>query len=97
MAHRYLAYAVLGFMMLVAIQARTAPDAGVRAGAAMALGLTLTQLILGICNVLLGTPPWLSALHLATAAAMLAMLVVTTYRVASLPARAARWTPVTVP
>jgi heme A synthase len=97
MLHRYGAYLVLATMMIAAAQARSAPDPGVRAGAAMAFGLTLTQLVLGVCNVLLGTPPWVSALHLATAAALLAMLVVTTYRVAALPARAARWTAVTVP
>ena len=73
MLHRYGAY------LLLAVHdgrfghcARAAPDAGVRAGATMALGLTLAQVVLGVCNVLLGTPPWLSALHLATAAALLA-------------------------
>jgi heme a synthase len=97
MFHRYGAYVLTFFTMLAAFLARTAPDAGVRAGAGMALGLVAIQLLLGVCNVLLGTPPWISALHLATAAAMLAMLVVTTYRIALLPARASSWTAVTVP
>jgi len=46
-----------------------------------------------VLNVLLGTPVWLSAAHLATAAALLAMLVTTTYRVAALPAGAVKLTP----
>jgi heme A synthase len=47
--------------------------------------LTLIQIMLGVSSVLLGTPPWLSALHLANAAAILAMLVTITCRTASLP------------
>ena len=55
----------------------------------MALSLVLAQGVLGVTNVLLGTPVWLSALHLATATALLGMLVTTTYRIARLPARSA--------
>ncbi len=90
MLHRYGAYALTAMMMLVAIRARTAPDAAVRAGGAMAFGLTLAQVVLGVCNVLLGTPPWLSAMHLATAVAILALLLVASFRAAALPAREAR-------
>lgn len=87
MLHRYGAYALTAMMILLAIRVRVAPDAAVRAGGSMAFGLTLAQVALGVCNVLLGTPAWLSAMHLATAAAILALLVVTTLRVAAMPAR----------
>jgi len=40
-----------------------------------------------VCNVVLGTPAWLSAAHLATAAAILAVMVITTWRVARMPSR----------
>lgn len=86
MLHRDVAYTLVAAVMALAIRARTAPDAGIRAGAARVLTLTFAQVALGVCNVLLGTPVWLSAAHLATAAALLALLVITTFRVATLPA-----------
>jgi len=55
--------------------------------------LTIIQVVLGVSSVLMGTPPWLSALHLANAAAMLAMLVTITCRTASLPGAAAGLAP----
>src|SRR6185436_14509293 len=85
MLHRYGAYALTAAMMLVAIRSRAAPDAAVRAGGALAFGLTLAQVVVGVANVLLGAPPWLSAVHLANAAAILATLVATTLRVARMP------------
>jgi hypothetical protein len=36
--------------------------------------------------VFLGAPPWLSALHLATATGILAVMVTLTHRAATLPA-----------
>jgi cytochrome c oxidase assembly protein subunit 15 len=90
MLHRYGAYALTAAVMLVAIRSRMAPDAAVRAGGSLALGLTLAQLALGVANVLLRTPPWLSAAHLANAAALIAVLVTATFRVARMPAGAGR-------
>jgi cytochrome c oxidase assembly protein subunit 15 len=87
MMHRYGAYTLVLVMIAVALRARTVPDGAIRAGGSLALSLTLTQVVLGVCNVLLGTPAWLSAAHLATAAAILAVLVITTWRVARMPAR----------
>jgi cytochrome c oxidase assembly protein subunit 15 len=95
MLHRYGAYLVTVVVAFAAFQARRTPDAGVRAGAWLALGLNLLQVVLGISNVYLGAPTWLSAIHLATATAMLAMLVTVTYRVAALPAPARRLAAVT--
>jgi cytochrome c oxidase assembly protein subunit 15 len=85
--HRFGAYAVVAAMLVVAVRSRVAPDPGIRAGAPMALGLTLTQAVFGVCNVLLGVPVWLSALHLATAAAILGLMVTLTIRAAALPSR----------
>ncbi|HEY2954247.1 MAG TPA: COX15/CtaA family protein [Candidatus Eisenbacteria bacterium] len=88
MLHRTGGYALVAAVAWAALLSRGAPDAGVRAGGSMALGLTLAQIALGVCNVLLGTPPWLSAIHLANAAAILAILLATTFRLARMPARA---------
>jgi heme a synthase len=90
MLHRYGAYALTAAVMLVAIRSRMAPDAAVRAAGSLALGLTLAQVALGVANVLLRTPPWLSAVHLANAAALIAVLVTATFRVARMPAGAGR-------
>lgn len=89
MMHRWGAYLLTIVLLVTAVRARRAPDAGVRAGGRMAAMLTFIQIILGVSSVLLGTPPWLSTLHLANAAAILAMLVTITCRTASLPAAAA--------
>ena len=97
MLHRYGAYVLTACMVVGAFAARSAPDAGVRAGATMTLGLTFGQVVLGVCNVLLGTPAWISALHIATAAALLGLLIVVTYRVALLPVSEPRLVAVPAP
>ena len=89
MLHRYGAYLLSAVLLLAASLARLAPDAGVRASVRMALTLVVAQVILGVCNVYLGTPVWLSAAHLATAVALLALLTVATFRVAAMRTRAA--------
>jgi heme A synthase len=94
MLHRYGAYALTAALLVAATRARLAPDPAIRAGGSMALGLTLAQVVLGVCNVFLGAPVWLSAAHLGNAAAILAVLATVTYRIAALPATAARLTPV---
>jgi heme a synthase len=88
MLHRYGAYLLTASLLVVATLSRAVPDAGVWAGARLALTLVIAQVVLGVCNVYLGTPVWLSAAHLATAIALLAILGVTTYRLAGMPARA---------
>ncbi len=90
MLHRYGAYALVGGVFASVIATRMVPDGAVRAGARLAFALTLSQVILGVSNVLLGTPPWVSALHIATAAALLATMVTLTYRVATAPVPAPR-------
>lgn len=86
MAHRWGAYLLIGVMIWLFAATRRVPDAGVRAAAQMTLSLTLAQAVLGVSNVFLGAPVWLSAAHLATATAILALAVVGTWRVASIPA-----------
>ena len=73
MLHRTGAYALTAMMFVLASRSRRAADPAVRAGGSLALGLTLAQIALGVTNVLLGTPVWLSAAHLATAAAILGL------------------------
>lgn len=80
MLHRWVAYALVAAVLALALAARRAPDPGVRGGASLALTLVTAQVFFGILNVLLMTPPWLSALHLATATGLLTVLVVTTHR-----------------
>ena len=88
MMHRFGAYLLTGALLVAAALARSAPDAGVRAGGRMALTLVVAQVVMGVCNVFLGAPPWLSAAHLATAVALFALLIATTFRAARLPAPA---------
>ena len=94
MLHRYGAYLLTGFILFSSVRTRVAPDAGIRAGAPILLSLTVAQVVLGVCNVFLGTPWWLSAIHLATAATMLAVALTLTFRAASLPAARATFTTV---
>ena len=85
MAHRYGAYALVVLLALVAWRAGAASDVTVRnLGRALFL-LVLAQAVLGVANVLLGIPVWVSALHLGNAALMLALSVVGTFRLAGSP------------
>jgi cytochrome c oxidase assembly protein subunit 15 len=85
MMHRYTAYGLVALMLVIAALTRSAADAGVRAGGQLALTLVVAQVIIGVCNVFLGTPPWLSAAHLATAVALLGVLIATQFRVQRMP------------
>jgi heme A synthase len=82
MMHRFSAYLLLGLAVTTALRARRAPDPRIARGGRIALLLVLAQVGLGIANVLLGTPVWLSALHLATAAGILATLTITFFHAA---------------
>ncbi len=85
-AHRWGAYVLSVVMVLVAIRSRVAPDPAVRAVGPAVLGLVVAQAIFGVLNVLLRIPVWLTALHLANAAAILGTMVILTFRLALLPA-----------
>ncbi len=85
MLHRFGGYLVALSVLMLALAARS-ESLPVLAGARAAFTLVVAQVILGVCNVLLAAPVWVSAMHLATAVALLATLVITTYRLASAPA-----------
>ena len=87
MAHRYGAYALTALLIVVAFRARGAADPIVARAGSMLLGLTIGQIALGVINIALGIQVWLSAVHLANAAGMLALSIATTFRLASMPAR----------
>ena len=87
MAHRWGAYLLAGLLLVVGFRSRGSADPVVAHAGSLLLGLTLGQIVLGVSNVVLGIRPWLSAVHLANAAGMLAVAIATTFRVASMPAR----------
>ena len=93
MLHRYGAYTLLALVATLAWRARRSPDSAIRRGARAALLLVLLQVVLGVANVMLGVPPWLTAGHLATAIAVLAVLLTTTLRAAPLAAPAIQLVP----
>ncbi|TMQ73001.1 MAG: heme A synthase [Candidatus Eisenbacteria bacterium] len=91
MMHRYVAYLLTAYLVVVAARARRAGDGIVAGIGPILLGLVLGQIVLGVINLLLGIQPWLSAFHLANAAGMLALTVATTFRIASMPAARTSW------
>jgi cytochrome c oxidase assembly protein subunit 15 len=93
MLHRGIAYLLLAAMALTLAFVRSTGDRGVMAGAKLGLALTFTQIVLGVCNVLLALPPWLSVLHLAVAALLLVTMVLVTHRAARIPVRASASAP----
>ena len=91
---RWWCTALTALVLLLAVRSRAAGDARVWGAAVTLAGLTVAQVGIGVTNVLLGIPVWVSALHLGNAAAMLALALATTFRLAMFPraemARAAR-------
>jgi cytochrome c oxidase assembly protein subunit 15 len=85
-AHRWGAY-VLTIALFVAagFSGRLADPLGKRL-TTLASQLVLVQIALGVANVFLGLPVWISALHLANATLILACMVTTTFRLAALTA-----------
>lgn len=93
MAHRYGAYLLTALLAIVTWRSRGASDPVVSRAGSMLLGLTIGQIALGVSNIALGIQVWLSALHLANAAGMLALSIAATFRLASSPAPRAALTP----
>ena len=89
MLHRYGAYALVTLVVITALRARRAPGSRVHGAAMKALGLVLLEALLGISNLMAGTPPWLTALHLAIAITLLAVSLAATLELAVQPAPAA--------
>jgi cytochrome c oxidase assembly protein subunit 15 len=80
MAHRLGAYALVALLVVLALRLRGAADARLRAAGAAGLALVLAQVVLGVFNVLLAVPVWITAAHLATATALYAILALATLR-----------------
>lgn len=83
--HRLVAYLLLALMLVLGWRARRASDGFVRYAAHLLPRLVLLQVAIGVVNVLLGIPVWVSALHLGNAAAILAVSLVATLRLAAQP------------
>lgn len=86
--HRFAAYALIALLALLAWRSRATADAPVRAIGTWLFLLVLAQAAIGVANVLLGIPVWVSALHLANAALMLALSLAATFRLCVQPAPA---------
>src|SRR5262249_47578471 len=80
MWHRFGAYGLAALLLVLAWVARRAPDARLRATAALAPSIVVLQVVLGVMNVLLAVPVWLTAAHLATATTLYALLALATLR-----------------
>jgi cytochrome c oxidase assembly protein subunit 15 len=85
MIHRFGAYLLLVFVVLVAFGTRRVEDARIRAAALVAPALVVLQVALGVFNVLLAVPVWITAAHLATATALFAVLALATLRALARP------------
>ena len=86
MAHRWGAYLLAGAMFALSGISGRAPDPGAALLPRVAAALVVVQVGLGVANVLLGVPVWLSAAHLANAALILGCMVTATFRLAALTA-----------
>jgi heme A synthase len=80
MIHRYGAWLLLAFVVVVAFATRKVEDPRIRAAALVAPALVALQVALGVFNVLLAVPVWISAAHLATATALFAVLALAALR-----------------
>jgi cytochrome c oxidase assembly protein subunit 15 len=94
MAHRWGSYVLLVALAMVTVRARSSADPVVARAGSLLLGLTVGQIALGVSNIALGIEVWLSALHLANAAGMLAVTIAATFRVASMRAGRTSLSPV---
>lgn len=88
--HRYGAYILTLVLMTAAVAAERVSDPAVRYMGRLAGRLVLLQLAIGVGNVLLGVPVWVSALHLGNATAIMAVMLVASLRLAAIPAEAPR-------
>jgi heme A synthase len=85
MIHRLGAYLLLLLVSGVALGTQRVEDPRVRAAAAIAPVLVVLQVVLGVFNVLLAVPVWVTAAHLSTAAALFAVLALGALRAIARP------------
>lgn len=85
-AHRWAGYLLALLVIVVGLRAGRAADRTVRYAGHLLPRLVLLQVAIGVVNVLLGIPVWVSALHLGNATLILAVALVATLRLAAQPA-----------
>jgi len=85
MGHRWAGYALAALVIVTGLRAGRAGDGVVRYAAHLLPRLVLLQVAIGVVNVLMGIPVWVSALHLGNAALILAVALVATLRLAAQP------------
>ena len=85
MIHRYGAYLLFAFVVLVALATRRVEDPRVRAATLVAPALVVLQAVLGVFNVLLAVPVWITAAHLATASVLFAIFTLAAFRAQARP------------
>ncbi len=90
-AHRFVAYALVAALLMLAGVSGRSPARSVRLIGVLAPVLALVQVVIGVANVLLGIPVWVSALHLGNATLILGLLLVATFRLAAMPADQPAW------
>lgn len=90
--HRFGAYALTVLLGVVSWKSGAASDRVVRTIGLLLPRLVVVQIAIGVMNVLMGIPVWVSALHLANAALMLGLSLVATLRLAAAPAARASFT-----
>jgi cytochrome c oxidase assembly protein subunit 15 len=84
-AHRWGGYLLAAVMIAVSLRAGRAGDAVVRYIGHLLPRLVLVQVAVGVLNIFLGIPVWVSALHLGNASLILALALVATLRLAAQP------------
>ena len=73
-------------MVIASFMAGRAEDTVVRYIGRLLPRLLLLQIAVGVANVFMGIPVWVSAVHLGNAALILALTLIATLRVAAMPA-----------
>jgi len=80
MAHRWGAYVLTLLLVTVAFRSRRSPDPVVRGIGTSLLVLVVVQAVVGVLNIRLGIPVWVSAVHLGIASTLLALSLGATFR-----------------
>ncbi len=83
MSHRFGAYALAVLLGVLAWRTRAASDTLVQRAGTLLFVLVLVQAGIGVLNIMMGIPVWVSALHLANAAIMLALSLVAAFRLST--------------
>jgi cytochrome c oxidase assembly protein subunit 15 len=83
MAHRFGAYLLIALLATVAWRSRRAADPVVRRLGVAMLAIVLMQAVVGVVNLMLRIPVWVSAVHLGLAALLLALAILGAFRLST--------------